>query len=138
MCHGASGIILYDIRTCGHCNVLYPSHSLADSLPPPSNVFLSDVNFGQLTFSWNSIMSAHCNDCQIQYDIIATNCGVCPLRTTNNSVICETDIIIIVGGQTKICTLLLRTVICGSVYGNISNPTSILVKDKLSDVTVID
>ena len=46
--------------------------------------------------------------------IILSNCGTCPLFTSNTSVTCQAD----VRGQSQVCQFAVQAQVCGRIYGN--------------------
>ena len=91
----------------------------AGPLPTPNNLHISVANFAsrELTFTWSPVFP----DCSsILYKILASNCGKCPTNTTKATVTC-TD----VPTNDNVCSIAVRTVLCGSVAGNSSDQVTI-------------
>ena len=90
------------------------------SFPPPTDIRLVDIHPGQITFNWTDV-AALCQS--LYYNIISYNCGRCPSVTSNTTVTC-TDVV--ASGQ--VCTLSIQTAVCDDVFGNLSNPISVILK----------
>lgn len=96
-----------------HTSLLSP-----DSLPS-SRPFISlvSVESRQLKFRWSPV-ALECPE--VHYTINASNCGICPTTTNHINVTC-TD----VPSDGSICTFALKTVVCGNIYGKMSEPVSV-------------
>ena len=82
----------------------------------PNKLYLSIANFvsRRLTFTWIPVAP----DCPaIHYNILASNCGICP-TTTNHATVTCTDVPI----SQSTCTFAVQTVLCGNLIGNLSDP----------------
>ena len=85
------------------------------------NVKLVDVSLRQISFKWNSTVPV----CPVlHYDILSSNCGICPTITTNTTVTC-TD----VPTDGSVCTFTVQTVICDPIYGTMSDTVQVKLKD---------
>ena len=100
----------------------------AAPLPPPDEISLALVNFGQkeITFSWSPVAP----DCpSIQYNILASNCGSCP-TTTNHTTITCTDL----PSDGSLCTFAVETVVCGNIAGNRSKPLMLKTANTFTEI----
>ena len=92
------------------------------SYPPPTEIILSEVNRGQLTFSWTPVS----NNCSaLHYSTISSNCGECPSSTTSSSVNCSK---VILKKKTYICSFAVIPVTCGNTLGMASKPIALLIE----------
>ena len=112
-----------------HPYTLASIHIASESFSPPNDVRLINVQPGQITFSWTSV-DALCDS--ISYNIISSNCGTCPITTTNTTATC-TDVV--ASGQ--VCTFIVQTVVCGSIIGILSNPTTVILKGTCNVINAI-
>ena len=65
------------------------------------------------------------SDCSsLHYNILSSNCGSCPTTTTNTTVTC-TD----VPTDGGVCTFSVKTVVCGNIFGNLSDTLQVKLKD---------
>ena len=87
-----------------------------DSYPPPSNILLSDINFEEFTFSWDSV-DPSC--LAISYVIVAEGCGTCPSTSNTTSVTCVNPP---VSSTLSQCSISVQTIACGSIVGSASSP----------------
>ena len=116
-----TGTMAFKIQTSTSC--LFTQHVnifIIESFPPPSDVSLIHVQPGQLTFNWTSV-DVLCDS--VSYKIISSNCGRCPLVTTNTTVTCTN---IVASGQ--VCIFAVQTVVCGNLTGNMSRPIYVILK----------
>ena len=103
--------------------MLYINLAIWSPLPPENISWL--VSYQQLhkytiAFKWNM----HTQDCHPTYNILASNCGLCPTMTNNSTVTCtdvSTDI------DDGMCTLAIQTVVCGRIAGELSPRVSVQV-----------
>ena len=89
------------------------------------NVYLANISRGgMLSFKWLDTNSmVHPKDY-----IILSNCGTCPLFTSNTSVTCQAD----VQGQSRVCQFAVLTRTCDRIYGNPSPQfLSVMLRGKL-------
>ena len=100
-----------------HANVILICYT--DSFPPPSTVYVEHIGPNQIFFSWSAISNQE--SCpSFFYNISATNCGMCsPSVTTSNSSNC-TNFMATAYADHNQCNFTVRSVICGSIAGNIS------------------
>ena len=95
---------------------------MAEPFPPPNDIHLSDIGPTHLTFSWNQSLLNYPpwrpldGSCSTIYNVITSNCGICPNSTTLTSTTC-TNITI----DGRICSLAIQTVVCGNIVGHRSN-----------------
>lgn len=82
--------------------------------PPPNDVHISRVGLRFVTFSWSAVLG---NCSTLVYQIMATNCGICPRSTTHTSVTCTS---VYTGSQ--ICSFRVQTDICDNIRGTASHP----------------
>ena len=108
-----------------HINI----HILIVPYPPPERVKLANVQLlmeGQLiefTFNWiNLIMNP------FYYLITSSNCGICPMNTTENTVTCRN---LQFSSDPPPCTISVQSVIC-EVAGPASNQVEIVPKGKVN------
>ena len=88
--------------------------------PPPDNVHLGSVTSRALTFNWNSVnTSCHA----FAYSIASTNCGVCPINTTDTSVTCVN-----VSADGSVCMFQVQTTVCNNNHGPLSTSVPITLK----------
>ena len=90
-------------------------------MPAPTNVKLIDAHSGMLTFSWSPV-TLRCSDF---YYEITTDCGNCPQTTKSTSVVCS---VLILSSVSRVCSLSVRSVTCGNIIGNWSDPVSVSLK----------
>ena len=85
----------------------------------PDNLHISHIDLGsrRLTFSWSPV-DLECP--MVQYVINQSNCGSCSTIINHTSVTC-TD----VPTDESTCKFAVRTMICGDMVGNSSNPLTI-------------
>ena len=97
----------------------------------PERVSISAVNLGlkEITFTWNPIPT-ECS-AAIHYNILASNCGSCPTTTNHTNVTC-TDIPTN-GSRSITCSFAVRTVVCGNITGNVSEPLMINITETLTN-----
>ena len=93
-------------------------------LPPPSNISLSSVRRGQLTFRWDPVVQ---NCPALYYYVIASNCGTCPVTTVHNFITC-TNVTQLTESSFHTCTMIVETVVCDNIFGTNSEPLVVLVK----------
>ena len=86
------------------------------------NVHLEDVNRTHLNFSWDPVFPS-CPP--LQYDIHATNCGVCSSRT-NVSFLCE-NVEITTNTKMHMCSVAVQPR-CGDVVGMMSQIFQVTLK----------
>ena len=92
-------------------------------VPPkaPSLTF-ADLGLRQITFTWSPVVP----ECPvIHYNILALNCGSCPTTTNHTTVTC-TD----VPTDGSVCTFSTKSVVCGSIIGNVSDNAQGIFKSK--------
>ena len=88
--------------------------------PPPNDIQLVEANPNQLTFQWSPVLS----DCNaIQYHVIASGCGVCPIATKLTTVLCTE-----ISKDGHKCTFAVQTVACNNVTGNRSKTNTVLLQ----------
>jgi hypothetical protein len=68
----------------------------------------------EFIFSWSPVAPA------IHYNILASNCGICPTTTNHTNVTC-TDVSL----NGTVCTFAVQAVVCGNITGSASDPISI-------------
>ena len=88
----------------------------------PSEVMLSKVYKGQLTFSWIPV-SHICPS--LHYNTISSNCGKCLSSTTADSVNCSN---VTLTKKAYICTFAVMPVICDSILGMASKAVGLLIE----------
>ena len=92
-------------------------------LQPPTNVLLANATSRQLTFTWNPVISS----CPAtKYNIIATNCGICPSSSRLASIICLNPQPQPNAGVT--CTFSVRTETCEGVLSESSDVVTAILK----------
>lgn len=67
-----------------------------------------------LIFTWNETVR---NCLALQYNIVASRCGICPIITSHPIATCNNVEAI---GQE--CRFAVQTVVCGNIVGNQSDP----------------
>ena len=97
--------------------------SHTDPFPPPMNIRLSHIDNGSITFTWNDVVKPVCP--VLYYNISATNCGNCPLKTNETSIEC-TDLQ--VTSERRVCSLSVRTVVCDNLIGIVSDNTNAIIQ----------
>ena len=65
----------------------------------------------------------------MQYSIITSNCGDCPVTTTTSSFTC-TNISVPTEFDIIICTLIVQPVLCDNELGMASQPLSTFIEGK--------
>jgi hypothetical protein len=88
---------------------------------PPNDVKLRRITHGQLFFNWTSSLP-HCPS--IHYDITTSSCGECPESTTGSTITCN----VLAINESRMCKLIIQTVVCGSIPGTTSDPITVLIK----------
>ena len=73
-----------------------------------------------IAFQWNT----HPPNCHPTYNILSSNCGLCPTTTNQTTVTC-TD----VPTDDGVCMLAVQTVVCGRFVGELSPYVSVQVFD---------
>lgn len=96
-------------------------------LPPIDDITWTVVG-SILIFHWSPVG----NTCPaIRYEILASDCGSCPNKTTQTTVTC-----VDVPSGVNICTFAAQAVICGNITGNTSSTVTIALPiQSLTSVT---
>ena len=101
----------------------------AAAYPPPDGIHLASINDGTLIFEWNPISSA----CAIiQYSVLS-NCGSCHVDTNMTTASCSA---LQLSTNPANCTFAIRSVVCGNIFGNPSDPIVINLRGKSTDVSI--
>ena len=100
----------------------HPYYYAVVPFPSPSDVRLLEVNPKFLTFKWSSVAT---NCSAIDY-IIDSDCGFCPSTTKLTSVHCSIE----PTATSRRCAFAVKSSVCGSIVGNLSNITYATLKGK--------
>jgi hypothetical protein len=82
-----------------------------DPYPPPSNLKITDIQSGIITFIWDPV-APNCSS--VQYTI-TSDCGICPMITNSANVTCSDQEI------PSMCVFRVQSMICGFI-GSSSAP----------------
>ena len=94
------------------------------SPPPPDDINWTFTGPNQIQFEWNSI-AYQC--LTVHYVIIATNCGSCQNSTTFTNATCTYN----VPTEDIPCSFAIKTVICETITGKISDPLYVRLKGNI-------
>ena len=98
-----------------------------------NDVRVAAIDASNLTFVWNdNIEESNDFSDAIVYNINASNCGVCPNRTTTRSATC---IHFVANG--RICSITLQAVACGNILGPTTDPLLIVIPGSYNKIIVI-
>ncbi len=95
---------------------------------PPIGDIIWTATDSLLTFDWSVSAASDCPD--IQYNILASNCGSCPTTTNHTNVTC-TNV------PTKdTCTFAIWRVVCGNVTEKTNNTVCIMLplQERIDDI----
>ena len=100
---------------------------------PNISVAATDFESKSITFNWNQIAPT----CQaVQYNILSSNCGICPTKTTHTTVTCTHIPTTTFGDNNEaLCIFALLTTYCGIISGDISDPVYVPL---ITDSSVIN
>ena len=95
-------------------------HACTGPFSSVNNLYISVANFtsNEFTFNWSPV-TPDCN--ALHYNILSSNCGSCPITTTNTTGTC-TD----APTNGSMCTFAVETSVCGAVVGNTSDTITII------------
>ena len=93
------------------------------TLSPPTDIYLSHVNYTHITFVWTPPIS----QCQPStFFAYTSNCGKCPSFANGNDMTCMD---LVVNG--RMCSVHVQRVACSNITGKNSTVYSILPKCEL-------
>lgn len=114
-------------------NPFFLAHVRAVHQSPCNSIHINTVilSANEFSFNWSPALV---NDCPvILYNILTSNCGICPTNSTHTNVTC-----IDVPVNSGVCTFTIQTVICGKVVVNsiaVNNIISAVITAEDSVVT---
>ena len=89
---------------------VFSSPTSIDPLPPPSDISWARISTEEIVFSWSPVVS---NCSSIHYNVLDSNCGVCPNSTLDTNITCTN----VSMNHLSICMLAVQTVVCGNISG---------------------
>ena len=97
-------------------HVPYPSSAVP--FLPANGITWKVLGSSAVLFCWSSVNT---NCPAVHYNILSSNCGSCPMNTTNATVTCNDVLNEADNSQVGMCSFAVQTVMCGNITGTISD-----------------